>query len=124
MKLATDRQKSGYYLAEAYQARRRAILLSALEEMDQFDLESLDEGRFDYNDIRDDHWEEHLLRLNNWFLNSGDCMTCLSQGESEELIRDTEGESAVFQCTDCDGKGYSRVHPRYKRDMSLGITAR
>ena len=113
---------SGYYLAIAHQERRRAILMHALEDMDMYDLAELDKGRFDYADIRLDHWEEYLLRLNNYFLHSGDCMTCLSQGESEEVVKGTQGETAMFECTDCDGKGFSRVHPTYKRSMALGVT--
>ena len=110
----------GYHLLEAQQEKRRAYINKAIEFMSEMERDCLEEdaieafakGEQPYDMSRNFNIED-ASELQNFFNHLKDfyvdrhfCFSCAGQGEREEIVAGTSGETASFECTTCNGKGW------------------
>ena len=110
----------GYHLLEAQQAKRKAYITKAIDYMSELERDCLEEdaieafatGEQPYDmshnfNIDDASQLQHFFNhLKDFYVDRNFCFSCAGQGEREEIVAGTSGETASFECIACNGKGW------------------
>ena len=110
----------GYHLLEAQQEKRKAYITKAIDYMSELERDCLEEdaieafatGEQPYDmshnfNIDDASQLQHFFNhLKDFYVDRNFCFSCAGKGEREEIVKGTSGETASFECTTCNGKGW------------------